>query len=95
MIVARVARRASPGPFRYRDQGSLAVIGRSAAVARLPWAELTGFLAWVMRGGVHLFLLNGLRNRVLVYVQWAGAWLTYSRGARLIEGEPPSEERAR
>ena len=94
VIAARVAGRAAPGAFQYRDQGSLAVIGRSAAVAKLPWAELTGFLAWVMWGGVHLLLLNGLRNRVLVYVQWAWAWATYSRGARLIEGEPPVENRA-
>ena len=94
LIAARIAGRAVPGGFRYRDQGSLAVIGRSAAVASLPWAKLTGFVAWVMWGGVHLFLLNGMRNRLLVYVQWIWAWSTYSRGARLIEGEPPAEERA-
>ena len=94
VIAARVGGTAAPGPFRYRDQGSLAVIGRSAAVADLPYAELTGFVAWVMWGGVHLFLLNGLRNRILVYVQWAWAWLTYSRGARLIEGDPPQEKLA-
>ena len=80
LIAARIAHKPAPGPFAYRDQGSLAVIGRSAAVANLPHAKLTGFLAWVMWGGVHLFLLNGLRNRILVYVQWAWAWLTYSRG---------------
>ncbi len=94
VIAARVGGTAAPGPFRYRDQGSLAVIGRSAAVADLPHAELTGFVAWVMWGGVHLFLLNGLRNRILVYVQWVWAWLTYSRGARLIEGDPPQEKLA-
>jgi NADH dehydrogenase len=92
-IAARVGGKPAPGPFVYRDQGSLAVIGRSAAVAALPHVKLTGFLAWVMWGGVHLFLLNGLRNRILVYVQWIWAWLTYSRGARLIEGDPPSERR--
>ncbi len=94
LIAARIGGRTAPPAFRYRDQGSLAVIGRSAAVASLPWAKLTGFVAWAMWGGVHLFLLNGLRNRFLVYVQWAWAWLTYSRGARLIEGDLPSEERA-
>ena len=93
VIAARIGQKPAPGPFHYHDQGSLAVIGRSAAVADLPRAKLTGFLAWVMWGGVHLFLLNGLRNRILVYVQWIWAWLTYSRGARLIEGEPPSENR--
>ena len=92
-IAARVAGQPDGPPFRYKDQGSLAVIGRSAAVANLPWADLTGFVAWVMWGGVHLFLLNGLRNRILVYVQWAWAWVTYSRGARLIEGDPPPENR--
>ena len=94
VIAARIGHKRVPGPFRYRDQGSLAVIGRSAAVADLPHAKLTGFAAWVMWGGVHLFLLNGLRNRILVYVQWIWAWLTYSRGARLIEGDPPPENKA-
>ncbi|MDT7953595.1 MAG: NAD(P)/FAD-dependent oxidoreductase [Acetobacteraceae bacterium] len=88
VIAARVAGRPPPPPFRYRDRGSLAVIGRAAAVADLPHAKLTGFLAWLMWSGVHLFLLNGLRNRILVYVQWFWAWLTYSRGARVIEGDP-------
>lgn len=91
IIAARIGGTSAPAPFRYHDQGSLAVIGRSAAVAALPHVKLTGFLAWVMWGGVHLFLLNGLRNRMLVYVQWVWAWLTYSRGARLIEGDPPQE----
>ena len=92
VLAARAAGTAAPGPFRYRDQGCLAVIGRSAAVADLPYAQLTGRFAWVMWGGVHLFLLNGLRNRILVYVQWVWAWLTYARGARLIEGDPPFEQ---
>lgn len=84
IIAARIAGGAPPGPFRYRDQGSLAVIGRASAVASLPHARLTGILAWLLWSCVHLVLLNGLRNRVLVYVQWVSAWLTHGRGALLM-----------
>jgi NADH dehydrogenase len=87
VIANRVTGKPPPPPFRYHDQGSLAIIGRAAAVADLPYAKLTGFPAWFIWGCVHLLLLVGLRNRVLVYVQWVWAWLTYSRGARLIEDD--------
>ncbi len=95
VIAARLAGRAAPAAFRYHDQGSLAIVGRAAAVAELPFARLTGFPAWVLWGGVHLFLLVGMRNRVLVYVQWVWAWLFYSRGARLIESDPGDADQAR
>ena len=85
LIAARVAGTASPGPFHYKDQGSLAIVGRSAAVASLPHMKLTGFPAWLLWSCVHLLLLVGLRNRVLVYVQWVSAWLFYARGARLMD----------
>lgn len=84
VIAARVAGTAKPEPFRYRDQGSLAVIGRNAAVASLPHLKLTGIPAWLIWSGVHLLLLVGMRNRVIVYVQWVSAWLFYTRGARLM-----------
>ena len=77
---------ASPAPFRYRDLGQLAVIGRSAAVADFGWIRLTGFPAWVVWSAVHLLLLVSARNRIVVYVNWAWAWLTYGRGARVITG---------
>lgn len=83
-IAARTAGGTAPGPFRYKDRGRLAIIGRSAAVANLPRVRLTGFPAWLLWSCVHLVLLNGLRNRVLVYVQWLWAWLFYARGARVM-----------
>jgi NADH:ubiquinone reductase (H+-translocating) len=87
VIAARIAGGKPPPPFRYRDQGSLAIVGRSAAVADLKFVRLTGMPAWMIWSCVHLLLLVGLRNRVLVYVQWVWAWVTYSRGARVIEGD--------
>lgn len=84
VIAARVAGKAAPGPFVYRDDGQLAIVGRSAAVADLGWIKLTGVMAWMLWSAVHLFFLIGTRNRVAVYVNWAWAWLTYGRGARLI-----------
>ncbi len=95
VIAARAAGKPSPPPFRYRDPGSLAIIGRSAAVASLPFGTLTGLPAWLAWSCVHLALLIGLRNRASVYVQWAWAWATYGRGARLIEGDAPLRENAR
>ena len=84
VIAARAQRTGAPGHFIYRNQGSLAIIGRSAAVADLPFGKLTGFPAWLIWGCVHLVLLAGLRNRILVYVQWVSAWLFNARGAQLI-----------
>jgi NADH dehydrogenase len=84
VVRARVLKRAVPGPFVYHDAGMLAILGRSAAVAQLPGLTLTGFVAWLLWSAVHLLLLVGFRNRIVVYVEWAWAWLTYGRGARLI-----------
>jgi NADH dehydrogenase len=74
-------------PFRYRDYGLMATIGRSAAIADLRGFMLTGTLAWLLWGIVHLYFLIGFRNRLLVLTNWLWAWLTYARGARLITGE--------
>ena len=84
VIAARARGAAAPKPFRYRDQGSLAIIGRSSAVASLPHLKMTGLPAWLLWAGVHLVALTGLRNRVLVYVQWVSAWLFNRRGARVM-----------
>ena len=84
VIAARAQGAAVPQPFRYRDQGSLAIIGRSTAVASLPHLEMTGLPAWLLWAGVHLVTLAGLRNRMLVYVQWLSAWLFNKRGARVM-----------
>src|SRR5512138_130796 len=71
-------------PFRYRDKGMLATIGRAAAVARIGRLEFSGFAAWLAWLFIHLFFLIGFRNRVAVILQWAWSYLTFKRGARLI-----------
>ena len=92
VIRARVEGRAAPGAFRYWDNGQLAVLGRSAAVADLGWLRMRGFPAWVLWSAVHLLLLLGTRNKMVVYLNWAWAWLTYGKGARLITGlDRPTE----
>ncbi len=76
-----------PGrPFRYRDKGMLATIGRGAAVADLGGWKVSGYPAWLLWLFIHIFFLIGFRNRVLVMIQWAWAYFTYDRGARLITG---------
>ena len=86
LIADRIAGRGGTPPFRYHDLGTLAIIGRSAAVADFGWLRLKGFFAWLTWGGVHLVLLMGMRNRAVVYVTWIWSWLTWGRGARLITG---------
>lgn len=77
-------------PFRYRDKGSLATIGRSRAVAVFGALKLTGFVAWVAWLAIHIFFLIGFRNRFVVLFTWAWAYLTHQRSARLIIGRPSS-----
>jgi NADH dehydrogenase len=86
LIAGRVAGRADPGPFVYRNRGTMATIGRSAAVADFGTLQLTGHVAWLLWGFVHIYLLIGFRNRLAVFVNWMWSWLTYGRGARLITG---------
>ena len=76
--------------FRYWDKGQLAVIGRGQAVADIWKLHFGGFIAWLIWIFVHVFFLIGFRNRVLVMLQWAWSYLTYSRGARLITEEVPT-----
>jgi len=71
-------------PFRYVDRGTMATIGRAAAVADLRGLHLSGFTAWLMWLFVHLMYLVGFRNRLLVFVQWMWNYFTYRRGVRLI-----------
>jgi NADH dehydrogenase len=80
----------APMPFGYRDKGTLATIGRHSAIADFGRVRLAGFFAWVLWGIVHIFFLIGFRNRMAVFLNWIWAWLTYSRGARLITGETTS-----
>jgi NADH dehydrogenase len=86
VIRDRLGGRTSP-PFRYRDKGNLATIGRSKAVADLGRVRLTGFPAWAVWLVVHLFYLIGFQNRLLVMLRWTMSFITHGRGARLITGE--------
>src|SRR5581483_1175197 len=105
-FVARVIREevSAPGQlkarpaFHYWDKGSLATIGRAAAVAQFGRIHISGFVAWLSWLFVHIFFLIGFRNRLLVFIQWAWSYFTYERGARLITGTtelpgwtPPTE----
>ncbi|HEX8696424.1 MAG TPA: NAD(P)/FAD-dependent oxidoreductase [Longimicrobium sp.] len=74
-------------PFRYRDKGSMATIGRSAAIVESAGVRFSGFIAWLAWLFIHIFFLIGFRNRLVVMIQWAWSYLTWQRGARLITGE--------
>lgn len=74
-------------PFHYRDKGTLAVIGRNAAVAQLGRLKFGGFFAWLLWAFVHILYLIEFDNRVLVLFQWAWNYVTRKRGARLITGD--------
>lgn len=74
-------------PFVYVDKGNLATIGRAAAVAHIGRVKLWGLTAWVLWLVVHILYLVGFRNRLIVLINWAWAYLTLSRGARLITGD--------
>jgi NADH dehydrogenase len=76
-----------PRPFRYRNKGMLAVIGRNAAVADLGWLRLSGFWAWLIWALVHITYLVEFDNKLLVMTQWAWTYFTRKRSARLITGE--------
>jgi NADH dehydrogenase len=84
-IAALVAGRATV-PFRYRDKGSLATIGRAKAVGSIAGAELSGFAAWWVWWVVHIAYLIGFRNRLAVMIGWAWQYFAFARGARLITG---------
>ena len=90
-ILLRVHGR-DPEPFRYRDRGDVAVIGRLSGVADIRWlgrfGRTSGFVAWGMWLGVHIVYLIGFANRLVVIIRWAWSFLTHGRGTRLITGEP-------
>ena len=75
-----------PPPFRYRDFGNLATIGRMAAVVDLHGLKLSGLLAWWFWLAAHVFFLIGFRNRLVVLIDWAQAYWSYQRSARIILG---------
>lgn len=73
--------------FHYVDKGSLATIGRAAAVADFGKFHVSGFIAWLSWLFIHILFLIGFRNRIIVLIQWAWSYFTYERGARLITGD--------
>ena len=82
-----------PQRFRYWDKGTMATIGRNKAVADLKFVHLSGLPAWLAWLFVHIVFLVGFRNRLLVLVQWAWAYLTFDKGARLITRNFQAEQR--
>jgi NADH dehydrogenase len=84
--ILRACRGLSIEPFHYLDRGSLATIGRAAAVADFGWIKFSGFFAWLSWLFIHIFFLIGFRNRFIVMFEWAWAYFTYQRAARLITG---------
>ena len=77
----------APESFRYIDRGTMATLGRSAAIAQIRRLSLSGYPAWLAWLFVHLLFLIGFRNRLVVMFEWAKSYLTYGRSARLIVGE--------
>lgn len=93
VITAHIMGRSAPPPFRYFDKGNLATVGRHFAVLAIEKKQqggllgslrLKGLLAWLLWLGIHIFYLIGFANRLLVIFQWAWAYVTYGRGARLL-----------
>ena len=84
VLMRRLIGEPPPPPFKYDDQGQMAMVGRSAAIADLGRIKMTGVIGWLLWSVVHLFFLIGARNRITVYLNWVWAWITYGRGARLI-----------
>jgi NADH dehydrogenase len=90
--IRRRLRGEAGGPFRYRDFGDVAVIGRLAGVTNIGWlgplGRQGGFPAWLLWLGIHIFYLIGFANRLVVLTRWAWSFLTHGRGSRLITGTP-------
>jgi NADH dehydrogenase len=86
VIARRVGGQPASPPFRYRDQGNLAVVGRNFAVLELGRLRLSGWLAWVLWATIHIAYLAQFNNRLLVFTQWVWSYFTWQRGSRLILG---------
>jgi len=85
LLAARAEERTLP-PFRYRDFGTLATIGRKHAVAQIGVLKVSGLLAWLLWSGIHIYFLIGFRNRLAVALSWLWSYITFQRGTRLITG---------
>lgn len=84
LLKKRLKKENEPEVFKYFDKGNMATIGRSSAIADLGAIRVSGLLGWLLWSFVHVLYLIGFRNRVLVMIQWAWAYLTFQKGARLI-----------
>ena len=93
IIRARLEDKPAPGPFKYQDFGNLATIGRMAAIVHLGKLQLSGVLAWWFWLAAHVFFLIGFRNRVVVLLNWAVAYWSYQRSARIIFGDAQDDRR--
>jgi NADH dehydrogenase len=85
LLIARQKGKAAK-PFRYRDFGSLATVGRSRAVVQMGGLKITGFIAWLLWSVAHIYFLIGFRNRLIVATNWLWNYITFQRGTRLITG---------
>ena len=83
-LLARIANRPDPAPFRYADYGALATIGRKAAVADVGRFQFSGYFAWLFWLFVHIYFLIGFRNRLVVLMDWAWAYWSFARYARVV-----------
>lgn len=92
-IRARLEGKAEPEPFKYADYGNLATIGRMAAIVHLGKLQLSGVLAWWFWLAAHVFFLIGFRNRIVVLLNWAVAYWSYQRSARIIFGDDQQDRR--
>jgi NADH dehydrogenase len=97
VLAKRILTGASSRPFKFRNRGNTAIIGRHAAVFDFGWWRLRGWLAWMFWAVIHVYLLVGFQHRLLVAIQWLWRYVTYERGSRLIaeHAEPsPAESQA-
>ena len=92
VISARLAGKPVPAAFRYSDQGNLATIGRMAAIVHVGKLQLSGLLAWWFWLAAHVFFLIGFRNRLVVLLNWAVAYWSYQRSARIILGDADEDD---
>jgi len=88
LIHRKLLGRPAPKPFRYRDPGNMATVGRAFAVADFGWLATSGFFTWLLWLLIHVYYLSGLRNQLQVLMQWAWAYFTYERNVRVLSPEP-------
>ena len=84
VIASRILKNEPPPPFKYKNIGDLAAIGRKSALVSLGRLRLSGFLGWLFWGLVHIWFLIGFRSRFVVAFSWLWSYMTFQRGARLI-----------